>query len=214
MNGSLSRKRALTILNLEEGFTDEKLRSAYKKAAKLAHPDTGGSHEEFLLVKEAFDQLSKREKIVEEVRDEVRNDKSRKTQKADYRFRVKNYILLIILELAKARFLLRSILGQVILYLYIYNKSVKNYPLNVNFLLYYFIITLNVLSLIIILALFYDNILNKKILKVNFIKNNLKLIRNTAVLLFTTLSFPGYLTYRTIVIIGKIIKGLMNYILD
>ena len=53
-------ERALEWLNLSPGdgpFGEKQIRSVYRKAAREFHPDTGGSHQEFLLVTDAFETL-------------------------------------------------------------------------------------------------------------------------------------------------------------
>lgn len=54
----MTREQALRLLGLSEGFTDDDLRKAYRKAAKSAHPDLGGDAQKFMLIKEAHEFLS------------------------------------------------------------------------------------------------------------------------------------------------------------
>jgi len=45
------------ILGLKRSATADEIRAAYRKAAKKAHPDRGGSSEEFRLIRKAADVL-------------------------------------------------------------------------------------------------------------------------------------------------------------
>jgi hypothetical protein len=49
--------QALLILGIESGASDKELKSAYRLKAKLYHPDKGGTHDEFVLLKQAYDML-------------------------------------------------------------------------------------------------------------------------------------------------------------
>jgi hypothetical protein len=51
---------ACKILEINANCTDEQLKKAYRKAAFKSHPDTGGSHDEFLEVTEAYTILLNR----------------------------------------------------------------------------------------------------------------------------------------------------------
>lgn len=51
--------RYLLDLPPEGILKSSQIKSAYRKAAKKAHPDTGGSHEIFVRLKEAYDALLK-----------------------------------------------------------------------------------------------------------------------------------------------------------
>lgn len=54
----MDRRKALQVLGLQEGFTPDALKKAYRSAARKAHPDTGGSDKDFKLVVSAFEFLS------------------------------------------------------------------------------------------------------------------------------------------------------------
>ena len=54
-----NRSLALAILGIKEGYSPSELKTAYLKKAKIFHPDTGGTHEEFLKLQQAYEQLSK-----------------------------------------------------------------------------------------------------------------------------------------------------------
>lgn len=53
-----SQKEYRTLLDLPEGALElSQIKSAYRRAAKKAHPDAGGSQEMFIRIKEACDAL-------------------------------------------------------------------------------------------------------------------------------------------------------------
>lgn len=54
----MRRSEALAVLGLREGCGPEEVRAAYKRLALLHHPDKGGSQEEFVRLKEAFECVS------------------------------------------------------------------------------------------------------------------------------------------------------------
>ena len=55
----MSLKKALEILNLHEGFTEDELKEQYKNLARRYHPDNGnlGDEQRFIEVKDAYDVL-------------------------------------------------------------------------------------------------------------------------------------------------------------
>jgi DnaJ-class molecular chaperone len=50
------------ILNVEKGATDDEIKQAYRKLAKIHHPDKGGDKELFQKIQNAYDTLSDTEK--------------------------------------------------------------------------------------------------------------------------------------------------------
>lgn len=54
----MTREQALGIMQLSEGYSEDDLRKTYRKLAKKAHPDAGGSAEQFMLIKEAYEYLN------------------------------------------------------------------------------------------------------------------------------------------------------------
>jgi curved DNA-binding protein CbpA len=54
----MDRYEALRVLGLNEGASDKQIDAAYRNAAKTAHPDAGGSSDEFRILTEAKDLLS------------------------------------------------------------------------------------------------------------------------------------------------------------
>lgn len=55
--GYLMAEEPRSILGLPDGFTPDQLKDAYRNAVRKAHPDHGGSHDEFLKVQAAYDHL-------------------------------------------------------------------------------------------------------------------------------------------------------------
>lgn len=55
----LSPTEAMVILGLQPGFGADDLRRAYREKTKLFHPDAGGGHEQFLLLRRALETLEK-----------------------------------------------------------------------------------------------------------------------------------------------------------
>lgn len=56
----LKMKTAYEILDVEVNATKKQILTAYRKARNSAHPDKGGTVEQFLAVKEAFKKLNVR----------------------------------------------------------------------------------------------------------------------------------------------------------
>jgi len=54
----MTRTEAKQILNLEQHFTRDQLKSAYRKLALLHHPDKGGDTKEFIKIKDAYELLA------------------------------------------------------------------------------------------------------------------------------------------------------------
>lgn len=48
---------AYAVLGLTPPVSQEQIKAAYRKKARETHPDTGGSHEQFLLVQQAYETL-------------------------------------------------------------------------------------------------------------------------------------------------------------
>ncbi len=57
----MNRNEALNILGLNESASDDDIKKAYKKKAKTAHPDVGGSKEKFQKISDAYSILTKGE---------------------------------------------------------------------------------------------------------------------------------------------------------
>ena len=53
----MDNQTAMRLLNLENGFTAKELKTAYRKMAKLYHPDVGGSSHMFKLINDAYELL-------------------------------------------------------------------------------------------------------------------------------------------------------------
>lgn len=54
----MSRRDALVVFGLVEGYTQEVLKKKYKKLAKVLHPDISGDEEAFKRLKLAYEILS------------------------------------------------------------------------------------------------------------------------------------------------------------
>ena len=55
----ISLKLALSIFGLNENYSQSEISYAYRKLAKITHPDSGGDKNLFLLVKECKELLEK-----------------------------------------------------------------------------------------------------------------------------------------------------------
>ena len=53
----ISREIALEVFNLKEGYTEEELKSAYRRLSKICHPDTGGDQNLFVFITSCKDVL-------------------------------------------------------------------------------------------------------------------------------------------------------------
>ncbi len=54
---NIQHYQALLILGIKSGASKKRLKSAYRKLAMKHHPDKGGSSEDFIILKEAYDLL-------------------------------------------------------------------------------------------------------------------------------------------------------------
>lgn len=48
---------AKKILKIDEALTIENVKSSYRKLSSIHHPDKGGNHDNFVLIKQAYDRL-------------------------------------------------------------------------------------------------------------------------------------------------------------
>ena len=55
---ALTQRDAMTILNVRPGFSEQELKKAYREQSLIAHPDKGGSSDQFVRVAAAFELLS------------------------------------------------------------------------------------------------------------------------------------------------------------
>ena len=53
----MTHPQALEVLGLQGGEDKKQLKSAYRAKAKEHHPDKGGDHDNFVIVKQAYDML-------------------------------------------------------------------------------------------------------------------------------------------------------------
>lgn len=72
------KKDLLELFGLKEEFSEEELQKAYKRLAKIAHPDTGGDSNLFKFITKYKELL-----LGNETRFEFKEDKSKKNQKED-----------------------------------------------------------------------------------------------------------------------------------
>lgn len=59
----MQRSEALGIIGLSDGASQEDIKKAGRKALRKAHPDLGGSPEEFIKVQEALKELESPAKV-------------------------------------------------------------------------------------------------------------------------------------------------------
>lgn len=55
------------ILGISQGASEEEIKKAYRSAAKKAHPDTGGSPEDFQRIQQAYDSIRNKSSVRTEV---------------------------------------------------------------------------------------------------------------------------------------------------
>lgn len=53
----MNKVKAMIILGLKNGTTRQDVKKAYRRLAKIHHPDQGGNHEDFVKIKKAYDYL-------------------------------------------------------------------------------------------------------------------------------------------------------------
>ncbi len=58
-SGAPELHKPLSLLRLTFPFTRDQLACAYRRMARLTHPDSGGSHEAFIVVNEAYECLKR-----------------------------------------------------------------------------------------------------------------------------------------------------------
>ena len=225
-----NRSQALAILGVNEGYTLPQLKAAYFKKAKQSHPDTGGSHEEFLKLQQAYEYLSKETKPITITQEDITADHWKNTQQAydfnyvkpDLSTLMKNLskraLELYLIYFSNSNYLFKASASQLILFGLWFNNLLTLIPpsltlawiLQITFLTLYLLFVLTLLILLI--AFFHRKIwyLTSKLEKVNYKKLNR--IRNISVLLFTLFTLPGYLIYLTISISLRFIKVLINMI--
>lgn len=76
----ISREIALEVFNLKEGYTDEELKSAYRRLSKICHPDTGGDQNLFVFITSCKDLLE--ETIKYKSKGSTQNDIDQKESKS------------------------------------------------------------------------------------------------------------------------------------
>ena len=225
-----NRSQALAVLGVNEGYSLTQLKAAYFKKAKQSHPDTGGTHEEFLKLQQAYEYLSKETKPITITQEDITADHWKNTQQAydfnyvkpDLSTLMKNLskraLELYLIYFSNSNYLFKASASQLILFGLWFNNLLTLIPpsltlawiLQITFLTLYLLIVTTLLILLI--ALFHRKIwyLTSKLEKVSYKKLNK--IRNISVLLFTFTTLPGYIIYLTISISLRFIKLLISMI--
>ena len=225
-----NRSQALALLGVNEGYSLTQLKAAYFKKAKQSHPDTGGSHEEFLKLQQAYEYLSKETKPITITQEDIIEKHWEYTQqpydfnyvKPDLSTLMKNFskraLELYLIYFSNSNYLFKAATSQFILFGLWFNnllnitlsKLTLAGALQISFLTLYLLFVLTLLILLI--AFFHRKIwyLTSKLEKVNYKKLNR--IRNISVLLFTFTTLPGYIIYLTISISLRFIKLLISMI--
>ena len=225
-----NRSLALAILGIKEGYSTSELKAAYLKKAKIFHPDTGGTHEEFLKLQQAYEHLSK-----ETTKPTLSNEHQYNTPK-DYASPVYDFkyqkidktaslkilglktLELFVFYLSNSTYLFKATLTQSILLTLWFNNLLNPIPtpITISWLLQLFILSLYLLLIIVLLLLlvtiFHRNIwyLSLKLEKVS--SKRLNKIRNVSVFLFAAATLPGYLIYLTLLLSIKIVSLLIKLV--
>lgn len=228
MSEQLTRREALKLLGLKEGFTPEQLKTSYKKMAKIYHPDSGGSHDEFLKVGEAFtflkDNPTPPPKVIpapttQSTQDTYRtnpnhsNTVNPRFEESGFAHKIKegiiNFKYLLVGVLTYHTYLIKASLAQlafmgILLFYYPSGSGVFYWVVNI------LDIALMLFSLIIITGLFYiPKIIY--LLRLNRISaRKLNFIRNTAILIFPLVTAPGYLTFLSIKYAMRLIHQILR----
>jgi hypothetical protein len=226
-----NRSQALAVLGVNEGYSLTQLKAAYFKKAKQSHPDTGGTHEEFLKLQQAYEYLSKETKPITIIEEEDELEKHWEYTQQHYD---SNYIKpnlpnlmknlskraleLYIIYFSNSNYLFKAATSQFILFGLWFNnilnitlpKLTLAGALQISLLTLYLLIVTTLL--ILLTALFHRKIwfLSLKLEKFSYKKLNK--IRNISVLLFTFTTLPGYIIYLTISISLRFIKLLISMI--
>lgn len=231
MSEQLTRREALKLLSLKEGFTPEQLKTSYKKMAKIYHPDSGGSHDEFLKVGEAFtflkDNPTPPPKVnpapaTQSSQDTYRTNPNRSNtvnpgfEESGFTQKIKegvtNFKYLLVGVLTYHTYLIKASLAQLAfmgLLIFYYPSTTQS-----NSVFYWVTnildIALMLFSLIIITGLFYiPKIIY--LLRLNRISaRKLNFIRNTAILIFPLVTAPGYLTFLSIKYAMRLIYQILR----
>lgn len=229
MSEQLTRREALKLLGLKEGFTPEQLKTSYKKMAKIYHPDSGGSHDEFLKVGEAFTFLKDNPTPPPKVNPAPATQSSQGTyrtnpnntvnpgfEESGFAQKIKegvtNFKYLLVGVLTYHTYLIKASLAQLafmgLLIFYSPSSTQSNG-------LFYWVtnildIALMLFSLIIVTGLFYiPKIIY--LLRLNRISaRKLNFIRNTAILIFPLVTAPGYLTFLSIKYAMRLIYQILR----
>ena len=227
MSEQLTRREALKLLGLKEGFSPEQLKTSYKKMAKIYHPDSGGSHDEFLKVGEAFSFLKDNPiappKVASTPPTQASNQNFRanpvtnpRSEESGFTYKIKEsatnfkYLLVGVLTyhtyLIKASLSQLAFMGILIFYYPNSNQGSEIFYWATNIL----DILLLLFSLTIITALFY---LPKiaYLLRLNKISSRkLNFLRNLAILIFPLATAPGYFTFLSLKYAMRLISQILR----
>ena len=224
-----NRSLALAILETKEGYSPSELKTAYLKKAKVFHPDTGGTHEEFLKLQQAYEYLSKQPIPETPVKENLNNTSGDFKQNSDFRYVktdvptiLKNLgfhaIELFVINFSNSTYLLKASAAQFILFGFWFSNLFNLIPISITLswllqlsLLSTYLLLVSIL-LIFLVAIFHRKIwyVSSKLEKLS--PKKLNKIRNISLLLFTITTLPGYLIYLFISLSLKIIKLLLNMI--
>lgn len=225
-----SRSLALAILGVKEGYSVSELKAAYLKKAKVFHPDTGGTHEEFLKLQQAYEYLSKETTPPSLMKEETTNNSTEygnqtynfKYVKIDKTAIFKNLGLkaleLFVIYFSNSTYLLKATVAQSIFFILWFNNLLNlrstsitlSWVLQLSILSLYLLLMLTLLLLLI--AIFHRKIwyISLKLEKVS--SKKLNQIRNISVILFTVTTLPGYIIYLAISLSFKIVKLLLKMV--
>lgn len=223
-----NRSLALAILGVNEGYTLSQLKAAYLKKAKVFHPDTGGTHEEFLKLQQAYEYLSKETSPKNLLNDDLTNNPIKytnqtyyyKDEKINKTSIIKNLTLqtleIFVLYFSSSRYLLKATISQFIFFGFWLNDLLNlptpsrtlSWVLQLSILSLYLLLVLTLL--LILVSIFHKNIwyLSLKFKKIN--SKKLNKIRNISLLLYTITTLPGYIIYLALSLTLKIIKLLIK----
>lgn len=221
----MKREKYLRLLNLREGYNELELKSAYKKLVKIYHPDSGGSHEEFLLLKDAYEYLLKNPKKEENISQSPSNPSAPRSSAGGYnssreRNSSKESIKLTVFQtilsiLSSPLTISYSILGNIIIFLLIKNEInpkniIVNGSIKYEIILIYLALLLYLSSLIFLYILIYNQKLIKTLRLNKIRKIKLHSLRNNSIIIFSTLSIPSFITVYTLKLSYKIFKYILN----
>ena len=212
-----SRRKALNLFNLKEGYTKEELKKSYLKKIKIYHPDSGGSHEEFLYLQKSYELLTEN---IGYKRDEKQDEhQSQERVEIHESGRVSaiwdNLIYIAVGYLTSASYLIRAgftqlLLSGYFLYFNFHQERTFSNVLLIGTILATLLLTF--LSLMSIYMLFYNHKLLVRVGLSRLSNNKLYLLRNMAIITFFILTLPGYFTFLIIYSILTIFRFVISLV--